>query len=268
MRVTISRATTPDDPVLTLVDGPDWLNSWPIRGEVWGLEKEGLDDGWYSSAEPRIESMPDRPGVDGTFWPEESLLTSRTVPIRGFHSVDGHGLGSGSTLSVAQARDLIASFAGTAVRVIVEDAAGLREVTGYVSARPMVRRINERQTAFSIIVTCPDPLKYGPAVEYQRPSGTGVLELENVGTGDVAFTVSAATRIRSLSVRHAGRTVSWAGDSVGLLLDLADGRPLAPNGSETGYLVSADDIRVPPGRHPVTITADAPVTVTLRPGWK
>lgn len=261
MRVTISLAST-NEPVFSLVDG-SWLNSWPVRGELLALEKDGLD-GWYESVDPRVDDMPELPGQHGSFWPEEVLLASRVLTIRGFH----YGMvGRSSTLAVARFRDLVASLVGVALRVAVEDAAGMREVTGYISSQVPMTLLTERGTKFSLIIMCPDPLKYGQAVAY--PAGGGVVSLENVGTGDVAFTVSTQSRIKSLQVQYSGSRFVWEGDSKdGLFVDLADGRPVDAAGAEVGFLVDADPIRVPPGRHSVSVVADVPVTVTLRPGWK
>lgn len=261
MRVTISRATT-NEVIFALVDGPQHLNAWPIGGEVFGLERDGLS-GWFDSVDPRVEEMPDLPGQHGSFWPEEVLLASRILTIRGFHA---RVKGESSTLAVARIRDLITSLIGVALRIRVHDAAGPREVTGYIASKIPLTRVTERGTKFSLIITCPDPLKYGDPVHY--PAGEGALTIENTGTGEVAFTISTTSPITSLDVRYGTDRVTWAGSSNGLVLDLADGRPLNLDGFETGYLIAADAIRIPQGQHQVSITADAPLTLTLRPGWK
>lgn len=261
MRVTVTPSNHPEWG-FTLSDASH-LNRMVRHGVAWILAKDDGLEGWYESADTRVDSMPDLPGVDGQFWPEQVLLTARTLAIRGYvFAVDGRA----SSVSVALARDRIAALVGEPLTVTVEDPSGVREVTGYVSGRTAPNRMTELGFPFSIVVTCPDPLKYGGHVN--TVAGDGVVVLENAGTGPVAFTVSTDQRITQLQVEFQGRKVSWWGDSLGLVLDLADGRPLSGDGVETGQLLSADEIRVPVGRHEVSVLADAPVMVSLRPGWR
>lgn len=262
MRVTILDAGTGDH-LMSLVDGTP-LNDFPLHGMVAALEYDGLD-GWHEGIDPKYEDPGEMPSQAGAFWPEKVFLASRLVTIRGFVALLGDG---GSTVSLAAARDGVAALVGRALRVSVHDESGFREVTGYLPSRTTHTRVSGAAFKFTLIIQCPDPLKYGLAVTHVLAAGLHELELENTGTGDVAFTVSTGALITSLDVQYGGNRVTWGGNSNGLVLDLADGRPLNPAGNETGSLVAADLIRIPSGRHTVTVTADAPVTVTLRPGWK
>lgn len=233
-------------------------------GIEWVLEPDL--EGWHDGAELRVEEMPEIPGMHGTFWPDEVLMGARVLTIPGYVQVRGE---AGSSLGLAAARNRLLGLVGEPLTIQVIDEAGPLQVSGYLAAPPILqRRVARRRFGFSLVVRCPDPLKYGPLVHHRHTVGETSLELENSGTGDVAFVVSAATRIRSLLVELGQNRVEWIGDATGLVLDLADGRPLAPSGSETGYLVSADAVRVPPGVHALRVVADAPVTVSIRPGWK
>lgn len=269
MRVTITSERSGE---LTLSDGTN-LNRWSVPGTVLGLEQDGLE-GWYEPADLRIDDIPDIPGVHGSYWPEEVLLTSRILTIRGFmHVIDGRA----SSVTVGLGRDRLAGMIGQRVRIAVEDATGAREVEGYLSAPPSIRHRTERGIRFSLIFTCPDPVKYGATVT-ERALGT--VATHNTGTAPVAPFVHVEGRIQRLTITQDvtdawGQVVEhrfeWQGNSEGLHLDLAEGVPLDSEGYETGQLITADVIRVPPGngslrfsRSPIAGTTP---TVTYRHGW-
>lgn len=255
MRVTIQPKHSPE---FVLVDFTH-LNTHEVAGDLHILQSL---EGWFESVNPRIEAQPDVPGVDGMFWPEESFLSGRIVTIRGTHAVGDRS----STLSAASFRDRLASMAGQPVSVHVADASGRREVSGYVASAVRVTHRTERVTGFTIIVSCPDPLKYGSPVNYA--AGTGVLSVENTGTGDVAPVATALGRVTNVRVARGSQVVEWQGDSEGLVLDIADGVPRNLAGEETGVMVWADPLRVPPGVHELTVISNAELTLTVRPGWK
>ncbi|WP_156027436.1 hypothetical protein [Mycetocola saprophilus] len=227
-----------------------------------GLERDGLE-GWYSPASTRVDDQPDLPHLHGTYWPEAVYLSNRVLTIRGFHAA---GIGSGSSLSAARLRDRVAALVGEVVMVTVDDPAGPRHVTGYVADAPGIDRLSERRSKFSLVISCPDPLKYGPRVDYSV-SGASVLVL-NSGTGPVAPVLTVSSRVTVVDVQLGGSRVRWSGAADSLLLDLGDGRPLGPDGQETGVLIYADALRVPPGEHRLTVTCDGSLTVSVRSGWK
>lgn len=256
MRVTIKPQHSDE---FTLVDGT-FLNSWSPGGEMFILRRDGLQ-GWFESAESRGEEMPGLPGTSGQFWPEEVFTNGRVLTVRGTHISQGNA----STLSTARFRDSLAALVGQSLSMWVADSAGSREVSGFVSGRVNTVHRTETVTDFSLIITCPDPLKYGQPVTYQGP---GLLPVENIGTGDVPLVVSTPDRVTRIYLELAGRRVEWQGDAEGLVLDLSDGVPRDSHGDEVGVLVWADLLRVPPGQHELQVESDAVVTLTVRPGWK
>ena len=239
------------------------LNSPSIRGDYCVLEEmpKGLE-GWFEPADLQSVDVSALPQQHGTFWPESLWQSSRKLTIRGWHYASPS---ESSSVSAAEFRDKLAALVGTVGTVTVEDSSGVRTVTGYFPVNPVITHTDTFLTDFSLIMTCPDPLKYGPPAQY---SGTGPIVVENSGTGDVPFTVSASQRVTTLTVSCGGRTLEWTGNSLGLVLDTADGRPLSPSGVEVGYLVQADPVRIPPGSQTVQVTANVPVTLTVRSGWK
>lgn len=243
-----------------LVDGPEH-HPFPDAGLVWGLQREGLE-GWYEPAEPVMEDMPNLPDGDGRFWPEGIHLDSRLLTVRGVVAT----LRQAGSISIAAALDRLSWMVGRAVEVAVDDAAGRRVALGYVSAAPVLPRVSETVWTFSLIVTLPDPIKYGR--EMSVTASGGAVALVNEGTADVPFTVVTTGRTRALSVSYGGRIVSWVGDSAtGVIIDMADGVPRNPAGAEVGSLIYADKVRVPPGSHSVQVSSDGSASVRFRSGW-
>lgn len=249
---------------IVLVDGSD-LNAWAINGDMCVLspEPEGLE-GWRESAPVKFDDPGEMPLQDGAFWPEQTFLERRVLTIRGIHMAEW--LPGSSELAAARFRDQLAALTGVAVEVQVHDQAGPRTVQGYFSAPPGVYALDDLNTEFTLFVTCPDPLKYGSAIQYS--AGGGVLTVENAGTGEVPFVAATTDQVTNLSISMGGARVEWQGNSAGLLLDLADGVPRDNAGNEVGVLVWADLLRVPPGQHELQVESDAVVTLTVRPGWK
>lgn len=257
MRVTITPASRPQA-AFSLVDGSP-LNTWPVLGEVFGLESGGLD-GWKNGVAPRYEA-PEIPGQDGSYAPDEVLLSSRVVTIRGFYAARRPA----SSLGVAAFEDLIASLIGEWLTVEVEDSTGTRSAEGFVSAIPVNTRLSEHRLKFTLIVLCTDPLKYGAAVPFPVTGRT--VTVENTGTGRVFPWFVVEGPVTVLDVRAGGYRVRWVGDAVDLTLDLRDAMPLS-GGFETGTLVFAEVFRLPPGTSTLAVDCDGDLTIGVAPGWK
>lgn len=258
MRVTVMLLDHPER-VLTLVDG-SWMNHRWLGGEILGLEKQGID-GWYDSLSPRDADPQAIPQQDGSYWPAMVNVAHRVVTVRGVHR-------GSSSLHVARFRDILAALVGEALEVRVDDASGARSAQGFVSAQIPATLTDARTTRFSLIVTCPDPLKYGPEVLFTGAGGA--VTVENTGTGDVFPRFDVAGPVSEFSASLGDSTVQWAGPSgVGLSLDMSDGLPLR-GGSVVGTLVQDDLIKIPPGVSTVSVsaTAGASVQVAVKPGWK
>lgn len=261
MRVTIEPEGM--EPII-LIDGSG-NNAWSVDGALCVLDPEpdGLE-GWREAPSPKFDSAPEISDQDGAFWPERVFLRSRILTIRGSYSAGW--LPGSSELASARFRDRLAALTGVPLTITVADQSGPRTVTGFIGAQGVSTREDDLTTLFSIVVTCPDPLKYGPAANY--PAGSGLLTVENVGTGNVAPIITALGHVTTVRVALGQDVVEWHGDSQGLVLDIAEGVPRNLAGEETGVMVWADPLRVPPGVHEITATSDAELTLTVRSGWK
>lgn len=254
MRVTITPASRPQW-AFSLIDG-SWLNTWPLRGEVIGLERDGLV-GWDEGVEPRYEA-PEIPGQDGNYAPDMVTLAARVVTIRGFYA------GNAST-SASQFKDRLAALVGEWLTLTVEDSAGVRSAEGFVSAIPVNERISDQRLKFTLVILCPDPLKYGPPATY--PVTGTVVTVDNAGTAGAFPLVEVTTPVTHLDLQAGGRRVRWVGSAPNLTLDFRDAFPLS-GGVEVGTLVFADLFRIPPGGAQIEVDSDGDVTVKVASAWK
>ena len=261
MRINIER-TDGAFGTLTLLGGAP-PGEWPAASGVWGLERAGLD-GWYDSVDPRLSAPVEIPGADGSFWPERIFSRSRIVTIRGFYSIVGS---QASEVTLGAARDVVAAFRAAPVRVTVSDEVGDRFVTGYVSSQVTVTKVSERAFKFTVIVTCPDPVKYGTVSTFDVAAGSSTVKFFNSGRADVSPIVQSLGRISSLSVKHDGFEFSWTGNTTMLTIDLLDGIPRGPDGAETGTVVFGEAIRFAPGESIATVISDQKTMWSVRAGW-
>ena len=250
----------------TLVDGASWLNHEWQAGEFLGLERDGLE-GWYDGPIPRDHDTMDRIGLPGSFWPADNPddIGERIITIRGEHRSRPR---EASTLSTGVFRDWVAWLACRRVRVQVEDQNGLRFCDGLVASQTTVEVRNNFKTGFSLIVTCPDPRKYGLPVEYASSEGSvSVVNAGNIGSWP---TVNIAQHVTAVTVAFGSHSVTWSGDADSLSLDVST---LHPSSCTVG---SDDGFQIPPGKHDVTVSAkdgesavpDADVSVSLASAWR
>jgi len=257
MLVTITPTRAPHQ-AFSLVDG-SWLNWRPSQGAVCGLLKDGLD-GWHNGVAPEYES-PSIPGDHGSYAPDTITLASRIVTVRGFYAELRHG----SSVSASQFADRLAALVGESILLTVEDAAGPRSAEGFVSAIPVHERRTDGRFLFTLVITCPDPLKYGPRLDFPV-TGPSVV-VRNEGTGDVFPRFEVTGEVTVLDVQVPGRRVRWQGNARDLVLDFKDGFPLS-YGAETGTLVWAQIFRLPPGETTLRVECDGDVKVGVASGWK
>lgn len=241
---------------LTLKDRP-LIDASGLSGQPPGVDWWLLDlQGWGDAPAPRAASdlIPDG---HGGYAPSRFLMSPRTLAVKGAH------VARSSSLARAEAEDWVASLDGE-FPVIVEDAHGVREVVGFQSARPSYRLMGEDTTIWTVYVTAPDPIKYGPVVPF-----TGGF-VENAGREAVLpwriVTTGSAT---SILVVLDGHRIRWTGAASNVVIDTRSGTATATSGDVTVGLVEDDVPLLAPGRTSMTVTTDAAsVVVEVRPGWR
>ncbi|MCT6836143.1 MAG: hypothetical protein M3036_00625 [Bifidobacteriales bacterium] len=223
------------------------------KGEVWGLE--GMD-GWYGTPAPR-ESPADIPQSDGSYMPSRLTVGSRVLTIRCLVKTP-------DSLSASTVGDRVCDLMTRQLTVTVSDPAGVRQCAGYLSADPATTMVFWSQAvSFSLIITCPDPLKYGLRMVCQMDKN-GDLSADNPGPLPAWPHAHVDGPVQQLSLSQGGRQVAWQGSADSLDLDFRDMIPSA------GELVQEQAFRLPPGSSVIqyTVSPGARLTVTFRPAWR
>ena len=120
----------------------------------WGLATyaAGALEGWWTPPAPRTDTV-ERPQADGSFAPSRLLVGARVLTLVLHH----HG---GTSLDEREAREALAAMSRQWVRVIVEEDGRTSHVRGYVSETVKLTHVSSVQSRHTLILTCPDPLKY------------------------------------------------------------------------------------------------------------
>lgn len=246
--------TSPDDE-LVLGDGNPRINSW-MTPNRWWIDRDGIE-GLDDPPAPRGQAEP-IPNLHGAYWPARLLVASRILTIRGWHSART------SSLAAIEAREQLAALTNKPLTILAQTAAGNRWLTGFIASQPTVRARDAYKTAFTLIIECPDPLKYGDTVTF---TGPGSVTVENTGREATWPVIRATGQVTSLRVSDGDRIVRWTGNRTGLTIDTFHGHATSGNTDVTSGLLDDDFFPIPPGRHELTVTADAPITIEVRPAW-
>ena len=125
-----------------------------LSDQGWGLASSsaGALEGWWEPPAPRAESI-ERPQADGAFAPAALLVKARTLTVVMHHDTSTERL-------EREARDQIAALARGWIRVVVEEEGRTSYVLGYVSEQAKITHRSGTRATWSLVLTCPDPLKY------------------------------------------------------------------------------------------------------------
>lgn len=249
----------PDDPSLLPIVA--WDGSTPNRiGQDDSQFEIALDrystSGWYESPEVN-ESTIERPQDDGDYWPSRLTLKKRVVTIRA-HIVQ-HA--ESSTVELSRFNDLCNALAGQRLTLMVEDPSGRRTAGCYLSSSTTWKS-NLGFTNLTLIVTCPDPLKYGEPMSF--PEVYGLIRYRNEGTAATWPRFDVSGHVTSLMLSSGESKVKWEGDADNLSIDFRDMIP------SSGRITADQAFRIPPGSGEIRITSSpsATVTMTIRPAWR
>lgn len=244
-----------DHDCITLTDHPE------NRHDFWCI-KEGGVSGLYGTPAVR-ESPTDRPQASGAYWPSRLTQKPRSV------SIDAYVM-TPSSLDAAMARERVNNLVGRELTLIEETPLGRRMMTGYLASdpEPTMRLWAHRAFEFGLVVTCPDPLKYGAEQEFPAVRSTCVTV--NAGNAPTWPRIRVTGPVKTLSVRlsdaGADGLVVWQGDEEdGLDLDFRDMIP------SRGIVTDDRAFPIPPGTHHLTVdtgNVDAKAAVVLRPAWR
>lgn len=114
---------------------------------------DGALAGWYEAPAPRVEEVL-RPQANGAFMPHNLLLGARIITLHFYYVATSLNDGVASHQKVM-------SVANQKIRLVVLDDDGqYYHVRGYVSQQPVIKRLGPLTWAYTLIITCADPLKY------------------------------------------------------------------------------------------------------------
>lgn len=221
-------------------------------GSKWGIE--GVD-GWDGTPAVR-ESPVSRPQADGSYMPSRLTVDHRVITLRCFVKCR-------TELESSAVKDRVNDLMARRLKVSFEEPAGRREVSGFLSGDPATTMAFwGHALSFSLIITCPDPYKYGDRVIF---TGDGLsVGVSNPGPLPVLPTIRAEGQMSGLSLKLGGHQVIWSGDTTALSLDFADMVP------SSGVISKDDAFEVPHGESTIeyTIKGLASIKVAIRPAWR
>ena len=226
---------------------------WEAGDRSLILKKDGIK-GLYGTPATR-ESVLDRPQMDGAYWPSRLTQGARTVTLDAF----AHGL---SSIETMQLIDRLNNLLGRELTLLVEDAAGRRTLTGWLAADPEpLMLVTQRHVDFALVITCPDPYKYGGWL-WQAPQA-GRVRVDNTGTAPTWLRFRASSRITTLYAVWGDAQIEWKGDTASLTLDTRDMIP------SVGQVNADWALPVQPGSTQLTIRTDcSTLEVGFRPAWR
>lgn len=222
------------------------------KGTRWSLESM---DGWEDTPGVR-ESPTPRPQMDGGFMPSRLTVDNRVLTIRCI-------VVTGSSVEAASIEARVNDLMARTLTVTVENAGGVGSCEGYLSASPStLLTVTQRALRFSLIITCPDPLKYGS--EIMVHGSRNLLQVRNPGRLPIWPTVEARGRVTTLKMSLAGHQVIWQGNTNRLRIAFSDMTP------STGTILKDDAFRLPPGTSAVryAVNDGADVDLIIRPAWR
>lgn len=210
-------------------------------------------EGWFGTPAPREEPVK-RFQTDGDLFPSRITQGPR---IATFH---GHGRFD-SSIDATLFMDEVNGLFGRELNIIEEGPNGPRSARAFLSADPEFE-LRERSTVldFDLIVTCPNPLKFGHAVTVALANGVNAIMVDgNAPTWPSVDVVGSAS---SLSAACRGRQVQWTGSIGGASLDFDDMQPSA------GKVAKDNAFQLMPGSNDVSVQCDGQAIMSFRPAWR
>lgn len=209
------------------------------------------DDGWTGSPAPR-ESPIARVQTTGDYFPPRLTQGARTVTFEVLGVFE-------SELEARNKMGHVLSFLGEKVTLRVEDQDTVRSVVGYISDDPRFTLLeNGRVLRFSIVLTCPDPLKYEDAQVFK--TALGAAEVLNRGNAPTWPVIKVTGNVTDLTVSCGSQQVKWTGNANGLTIDFKTMK------ASSGTLTLDNAFQIMPGWNLVKSSRD--VTILVASAWR
>lgn len=215
-------------------------------------------EGWYGGSGMKTELV-DNPTADGAFIPARILQSKRVVTIYGRTFPD-------SSIDEFSLIDRLNNLIGRKLRLAVIDSSGWRETTAVISDdESIIVTPLAEYNDFTLILDCPDPLKYSPPKEYENANGSILVENNGLMPSWPKLRVDGTAS--KVTVGFNGSTLVWAFDSTEDKNAELDFSTMIP---QAGHVTVGAGFQIPPGRHRISVTTegDARVTLSVRSAWR
>lgn len=223
----------------------------------WLIAKEGVE-GWYGTPEPRNGAV-EAAGHDGDYAPIDLTSGARTVTIEG-------AIKEPSNLAFARALDRLNSLMGKTIELHCDDFCGTRVCSGFVSDDPAPTvYARDNFATFTLVITCPDPLRYGKWAYYSLADSARVFNGGNAKSYPklIVEPREEGAKVTTVTLQCGSQKVVWSGSGTDTLeIDLAEMVP-------TYGTVSQDNaFAIPPGGATVKCYTDGVATLMCRDAWR
>lgn len=217
------------------------------------IGEDGIE-GWYSMPAPQQagEALP-LPG--GASWPVSLTPSARVVTLHLVAVAE-------SSVALQEVLASIGALCYQPLTLTVIDASGPKSAECYMSDEASVS-LQPQETAalVDVILTCPDPLRYGPE---QTVSGSGGAFSAYVGGNAPTWPVfTFGGNVTAVTLSSGGSTVSWSGTGP-VTIDMSD------VSASTGSISSDDGFAIGPGNSYVSYQATGATSSSMafRPAWR
>lgn len=240
--------------IVTAHDGTTVILRDSRNGNVAGAWLMRVD-GWFGTPSVREKPLVVN-GRDGDLFPATLTQGARTVTLSGAMRCE-------STIAAARLAAKVNSLVGQKLTVTCESAFPRQSVEGYLIDDPGVTLDpSELIVSFDLVVSCPDPLKYGE--ERVSVASGGKVVVRNEGNAPTWPRIEVTGQVTYVTVSNGAHSVSWSGNETALKLDFRDMIP-------SSGTVSVDDaFALEPGKTELSVTCNSGATmrVFVRGAWR
>lgn len=214
-------------------------------------------DGWFGSPDVR-ESPVGMSMEDGDYFPNTLSQGARVVTLSILYK-------GSSSVDVETAINRVNAMIGKHLELVAETADGSKTCECYISADPEPNTTTHAQAvSMDIILTCPDPRKYGIRASYDYKPVLTIANNGNVDMYPIVNIQGTNENITEFRYTCKGKSLKWTGDARAITLDLKNMT------ASSGIFTEPVLVPIPAGSAMVEMSANTAVsgTVSVQPAWR
>lgn len=226
---------------------------------------EGIEN-WATTAPLKNTDPEPYPNTAGSI-PPVNLTYAHRIPVVHFYYLSGP---EGSSLATAQEKRNIRGLTGQWVTLYVHDEEGLLYARGYISTAPTISPIDSTSFEATIIITCPDPIKYSIYEDYQLSNGAS-LTWKSSGDYPTYPRVTIDEAVTAVRITVNGNLFDWEGSADSFILDGVNNIPYDQAGNYLTGTIAATALQLPPDSDniiQVSAAGAASSVVSVHNGWR